>query len=62
MTYENALEEYFNEDENGKHKLVYVYFGLSVYKSQCLEETFSNMRFPSRARLRLEISREASSR
>ncbi|MFA7086006.1 MAG: hypothetical protein WC145_04995 [Aliarcobacter sp.] len=43
MTYENALEEYFNEDENGKHKLVYVYFGLSVYKSQCLEETFSNM-------------------
>ena len=43
MTNENALEEYLHEDENGKHKLIYAYFGLSVYKSQCLEETFSNM-------------------
>lgn len=43
MTYKNALEEYLEQDENGKHKLIYAYFGLSVYKSQCLEETFSNM-------------------
>lgn len=43
MTYENALEEYLEQDENGKYKLIYAYFGLSVYKSQCLEETFSNM-------------------
>ncbi|MGA1931204.1 hypothetical protein ACH5BF_00565 [Arcobacter sp. YIC-464] len=43
MIYEIAIEEYLNEDDNGKHKLIYAYFGLAIYKSQCLEETFSNM-------------------
>ena len=38
-----AIKEYELEDENGQARLIYAYFGLSVYKSQCLEETFSNM-------------------
>lgn len=35
-----ALEEFHEEDESGKSKLVYSYFGLSVYFSQVIEETF----------------------
>ena len=41
--YDIAIEEYEQEDDNGKHKLIYSYFGLSIYFAQCLEETFSNM-------------------
>ena len=42
-TYKEALNEYELEDENGKIKLVYTYFGVAVYFSQVLEETFSIM-------------------
>jgi|TARA_R110002033_G_scaffold87544_1_gene137556 hypothetical protein len=42
-TYENAIFEYENEDDDGKHRLIYAYFGLAIYISQCIEETFSNM-------------------
>jgi hypothetical protein len=41
--YTIALEEYQNEDVNGQHRLIYAYFGLAIYWSQCLEETFSIM-------------------
>jgi len=41
--YHIAIEEYELEDDNGKHKLIYSYFGLAIYFAQCLEETFSNM-------------------
>src|SRR5688572_9229780 len=37
-TYERALAEYEKEGENGQVKLVYSYFGLGIYVSQCLEE------------------------
>lgn len=47
-TYADALIEYELEDDNGKHKLVYSYFGLAVYFSQCLEETFSIMLWTNR--------------
>ena len=40
-TYITALEEYNHEDENGKSRLIYAYFGLAIYFSQVLEETFS---------------------
>lgn len=42
-TYITALEEYNHEDENGKSRLIYAYFGLAIYFSQVLEETFSIM-------------------
>lgn len=41
--YETDLGEYESEDDNGRHRIVYAYFGLAVYFSQCLEETFSRM-------------------
>ena len=41
--YKVAIEEYELEDDNGKHKLIYSYFGLAIYFAQCIEETFSNM-------------------
>lgn len=47
-TYDDALLEYELEDDNGKYKLVYSYFGLAVYFSQCLEETFSIMLWTNR--------------
>lgn len=46
--YEIAIEEYNQEDDNGRHKLIYAYFGLAVYFSQCLEETFSIMLWTNR--------------
>lgn len=46
--YKEALEEYENEDDNGKHRLIYAYFGLAVYFSQVLEETFSIMLWTDR--------------
>lgn len=42
-TYKIALEEFENENEDGKIKLVYAYFGLAIYFSNCLEETLSQM-------------------
>lgn len=47
-TFELALSEYENEDDNGQSKLIYTYFGLAVYKAQCLEETFSFILWSSR--------------
>lgn len=47
-TYKDALEEYKTEDENGKNRLIYAYFGLAVYFSQVLEETFSIMLWTDR--------------
>ncbi len=41
--YETALGEYESENDSGRHRIVYAYFGLAVYFSQCLEETFSRM-------------------
>ena len=49
-TFENAIYEYKNENENdnGKHKLIYSYFGLAIYIAQCLEETLSIMLWTNR--------------
>lgn len=47
-TYKTALNEYSNEDENGKFRLIYSYFGLSIYFAQVLEETFSIMLWTDR--------------
>jgi hypothetical protein len=47
-TYQDALEEYEAEDDNGKHRLIYAYFGLSIYFSQVLEQTFSTMLYVNR--------------
>jgi ADP-ribosylglycohydrolase len=42
--FEIAKNEYFLEEtDNNKVKLVYAYFGSSIYHGQCLEETFSMM-------------------
>lgn len=41
--YNDAILEYEAEDENGKSRLIYAYFGLSIYFAQCLEQTFINM-------------------
>lgn len=30
-TYKDALEEYSTEDENGRNRLIYSYFGLAIY-------------------------------
>ncbi len=46
--YEMAKIEYENEDDDGKHRLVYAYFGLAVYTGQCLEEAFSIMLWTDR--------------
>ena len=43
MSYKEAIEEFNSEDENGKSRLVYAYFGLAIYFAQCLEQTFINM-------------------
>lgn len=47
-TYQDALEEYRNEDNDGKYRLIYTYFGLAIYFSQVLEETFSIMLWTNR--------------
>lgn len=46
-TYNNAIKEYESGNED-KHKLIYAYFGLAVYYSQCLEEAFSKMIWSNR--------------
>lgn len=47
-TYNDALLEYESEDDNGKIRLIYAYFGLAIYYSQVLEETFSIMLWTDR--------------
>ncbi|SMP10461.1 hypothetical protein [Chryseobacterium profundimaris] len=46
--YDIAKNEYKSEDDNGRHRLVYAYFGLAIYFGQCLEETFSIMLWTDR--------------
>ena len=46
--YDIAKEEFNLEDEDGKHKLVYAYFGLAIYYGQSLEVTFSIMLWTDR--------------
>lgn len=48
MIIEQAREEFTNADSEEKHKLIYAYFGLAVYQSQCLEETFAMMLWTSK--------------
>jgi hypothetical protein len=47
-TYHDAIKEFNKEDDNGKHRLIYAYFGLAIYWSQVLEETFSIMLWTDR--------------
>jgi len=47
-TYKKALKEYESENEDGKFRLIYTYFGLAIYFSQILEETFSQMLWSDR--------------
>jgi len=46
--YDLAKDEYETEDNDGRHRLVYAYFGLAIYFGQCLEETFSIMLWTDR--------------
>lgn len=46
--YEEVLEEYLNEDDDGKARLIYAQFGLAIYCTNCLEETFSIMLWTNR--------------
>ena len=41
--YELALEEYVNEEAISQDKIIFAYFGLAIYKWQCLEHEFENM-------------------
>lgn len=41
--YNFALEEYDNEEIGAKHKIIYAYFGLAIYRWQCIEKEFENM-------------------
>src|SRR5690554_3407817 len=42
-TFDQALNEYKFENEDGQHKIIFTYFGLLIYQFQCLEETMSIM-------------------
>jgi hypothetical protein len=46
--YEEVLEEYLNEDYDGRTRLIYAQFGLAIYCTNCLEETFSIMLWTNR--------------
>ena len=46
--YDIAKNEYETEEDEGRHRLVYAYFGLAIYFGQCLEETFSIMLWTDR--------------
>lgn len=46
--YDIAKSEYETENDDGRHRLVYAYFGLAIYFGQCLEETFSIMLWTDR--------------
>lgn len=48
MRYKEAIEEFNSEDEDGKTRLIYAYFGLAIYFAQCLEQTFINMTWLNR--------------
>ncbi|MCM8527861.1 MAG: DUF86 domain-containing protein [Lentisphaeraceae bacterium] len=42
-SYTDALSEYECESEDGRAKLIYAYFGASIYHGQCLEEELCQM-------------------
>ncbi|QRR01545.1 hypothetical protein [Dyadobacter sandarakinus] len=44
----DAKLEFVRENDDGKHRLVYAYFGLAIYYAQCLEEEFSLMLWTNR--------------
>lgn len=44
----DATLEFNEEGEDGKHRLVYAYFGSAIYYAQCLEEEFSLMLWTNR--------------
>lgn len=46
--YDIAKNEFETEDDDGRRRLVYAYFGLAIYFGQCLEETFSIMLWSDR--------------
>lgn len=46
--YEEVLEEYLNEDDDGRTRFIYAQFGLAIYCTNCLEETFSIMIWTNR--------------
>ncbi len=46
--YNIAKNEYETEDDDGKLRLVYAYFGAAIYFGQCLEKTFSIMLWTDR--------------
>jgi uncharacterized protein YutE (UPF0331/DUF86 family) len=46
--YNLALEEFENESDDGKHRLVYAYYGLAIYMSQCVEESLAIMLWTNR--------------
>lgn len=46
--YEEVLVEYLNENADGKARLIYAEFGLAIYFTNCLEETFSIMLWTNR--------------
>jgi len=41
--FDQAMMEFNAENDEGKVRLVYAYFGVAVYWSQCIEETLSSM-------------------
>lgn len=47
-THIDAINEYNSEDENGRHRLIYSYFGSAVYFCQVLEESLAIMLWTGR--------------
>ena len=41
--FQSAKSEFFGQSETEQTKLVYSYFGLTIYQAQCVEKTFENM-------------------
>lgn len=47
-THREAIDEYNSEDENGRCRLIYAYFGTAVYFCQVLEESLAIMLWTGR--------------
>lgn len=59
--YEEVLDEYLNENDDGRARLIYAQFGLAIYCTNCLEETFSimlwtNRIFKQKAKINKEVN------
>lgn len=57
-SYKTALEEYESENNKGRKKLMYAHFGLAVFYTQCLEETFSLMLCSERIAKKKSINKQ----